>query len=66
MYTLTKIVQKQQPNARARTHVRVRRMHSKCTKVGTCGTKWGEREGGLMHFRKCKPLNLQQTPKKSD
>ena len=45
MYTLTKIVQNQRPNARARTHVRVRRMHSKCTKVGTCGTKWGKMEG---------------------
>jgi hypothetical protein len=48
MYTLTKIVQNQQPNARARTHVRVgtcTSAHIKCTKVGSGGTKWGEREG---------------------
>jgi hypothetical protein len=65
MYTLTKIVQNQRPNARARTHVRVRRMHSKCTKVGSGGTKWGK-GGELMHFRKCKPLNLQQTSETTD
>jgi hypothetical protein len=49
MYTLNKIVYKRIPlasrimrvGAWARTHVRVRRMHSKCTKVGNCGTKWG-------------------------
>lgn len=65
MYTLTKIVQNQQPNARAYTWA--------CVQVRIVGgVRWasvglsGESGGGLMHFSKCKPPNLQQTSETTD